>query len=387
MAVQRDNEFLASVARVAREIAAQHADDVDRQGRYPHEAIDALKEIGAIGACVPEEFGGPEVSFEAIARACFELSRRCASTGMIFAMHHIQLLTIVRHLDGAPWFEGYLSDVVAEQRVIASATSEIGTGGDLSRSIAAVVSDGDGWLRFDKQAPTLSYGAQAQDVLSTVRRDEDADQGDQVLVLSRGSETALEPAGDWDTLGMRGTCSPGFVVHARFRPEQIMPAPFASMLNESVVPLTHILWAFVWLGIATDAFERGQAFVRNAARRNPGRPVPAAHRLSQVLAELTVLRAAVDAALRDFQQIDGDREQFSTLATVLRINNVKIAASEQTLRVCLGVLDVVGIAGYRNNSPYAVGRQLRDALSTRLMIANDRIHSVNAALLLVAKEA
>jgi acyl-CoA dehydrogenase len=347
----------------------------------------ALKEIGAVGACVPETFGGLGVSLEAIARACFELSRRCAATGMIFAMHHIQLLTIVRHLDGAPWFEGYLRDVVAGQRVIASATSEVGTGGDLSRSIAPVVPDGDGWLRFDKHAPTLSYGAQAEDVLSTVRRDEDADESDQVLVLSREGDTELEPAGEWDTLGMRGTCSPGFVVHARFRPEQILAAPFASMLNESIVPLTHILWAFVWLGIATDAFERGQAFVRHAARRNPGTPVPAAHRLSQVLGELTVLRAEADAALREFERIDGDREQFSTVGTILRINNIKIAASEQTLRVCLGVLDVVGIAGYRNNSPYAVGRQLRDALSTRLMIANDRIHSVNAGLLLVAKEA
>ena len=47
-------------------------------------------------------------------RACFELGRRCGASAMVFAMHQIQVATIVRHLDGAPWFEAYLREVVAE---------------------------------------------------------------------------------------------------------------------------------------------------------------------------------------------------------------------------------------------------------------------------------
>jgi acyl-CoA dehydrogenase len=50
------------------------------------------------------------------------------------------------------------------------------------------------------------------------------------------------------------------------------------------------------------------------------------------------------------------------------------------------VLEVIGIAAYKNDSPYGVGRQLRDALSARLMVANERIHSVDAGLLMIAKE-
>ena len=44
------------------------------------------------------------------------------------------------------------------------------------------------------------------------------------------------------------------------------------------------------------------------------------------------------------------------------------------------------IVGYRNDTPFAVGRLLRDALSGPLMIANERIHQTNAGLLLVAKD-
>ena len=160
------------------------------------------------------------------------------------------------------------------------------------------------------------------------------------------------------------------------------------MMNESIVPLSHILWSFAWLGIATDAFERGRAFVRQAARRSPGEPVPAAHSLSRVMSELTLLRAEVHSALTDFLAwSEGDeRERLGTMGAVLRFNNLKLAASEQTPRICSAVLEVIGIAAYKNDSPFGVGRHLRDALSARLMVANERIHAVDAGLLMIAKE-
>ena len=78
------------------------------------------------------------VSFEALAAACFELGRRCGASAMVFAMHQIQVARIVRHSEGSKWFEEYLARLAREQRLIASATSEVGTGGDMGRSVAAV---------------------------------------------------------------------------------------------------------------------------------------------------------------------------------------------------------------------------------------------------------
>ena len=384
----RDENFVATLHRIADEVAAAHADDVDRAARFPCEAVDALRGAQALSAFVPIELEGGGVSLPAIARGCFELGRRCAATAMVFAMHQIQVATIARHLDGAPWFAGYLREVSAEQRLIASVTSEVGTGGDMGRSIAAVVPDEDRLMRLEKRAPTVSYGEHCDDFLTTARRSEQAEAGDQVLVLSRATDTKLEPAGTWDTIGMRGTCSPGFVVRARFAPEQVLAAPFATVMNESLVPLSHILWSFVWLGIATDAFERGRAFVREAARRKPGEPVPAAHRLSGVMSELSMLRAEVQSALSEFVAWSEEpgRERLDTMGSVLRFNNLKLAASEQAPRVCAGVLEVIGIAAYKNDSPFGVGRHLRDALSARLMVANERIHAADAGLLMIAKE-
>ena len=386
LAVDADRAFVDQIRRIGEEVAAVHADAVDHDARFPHEAVTALREARALSGFVPAELGGAGVSIRALARACYELGRRCSSTAMIFAMHQIQVATIVRHLEGE-WFRSYLRRVAAEQRLIASVTSEVGTGGDMGRSIAPVTPDGDGFA-LEKQAPTVSYGAHADDLFTTARRSPQSEQVDQALVLHHAEQTDLVPAGTWDTIGMRGTCSPGFTVRTHFAFDQILPVPFATVMNETHVPVSHILWSHVWLGIATEAFERGRAFVRAAARRNPGAPVPAAHSLSRVMSELTMMRAEVESALADYTAFNDDPERpdLATLTSVLRFNNLKLAASEQAPRVCMGVLEVIGIAAYKNDSPYGVGRQLRDALSARLMVANERIHSVDAGLLMIAKE-
>jgi acyl-CoA dehydrogenase len=383
-----DLAFLAAVRRVADEVAAPNAIDVDRDARFPDETIDALRAEGALAAFVPPELGGGGVSFRALAEGCFELGRRCGASAMVFAMHQIQVVSMVRHLDGAPWFESYLGELAREGRLVASVTSEVGTGGDMGRSVAAVEPGEGGLFTLEKQAPTVSYGEYADDLFVTLRRAPDAEPGDQVLVLVRKADLELEPKGTWDPMGMRGTCSPGFVVRGSFAAEQVLPTPFPRVSMESMVPVSHILWSHLWLGIATDAFDRARAFVRAAAKQKPGQPLPAAQRLSHLMSQLSLLRAEVASGLTDFEEASAspNREPLSTMAAALRFNNLKIAASEQAPRVCQDAMTVCGIVGFKNDTPFSIGRHLRDTMSAVLMVSNDRIHESNAGLLLIAKD-
>ncbi|MCU0650488.1 MAG: acyl-CoA dehydrogenase family protein, partial [Gemmatimonadaceae bacterium] len=114
----------AAVERIAREIAAVHADAVDRDARFPAEAFDALRKAGALGALVPVELGGPGASLEEVVAHCTTLGRVCASTAMIYAMHQIEVAVLVRHAVDQPVLRAYLRDLVEQQWLIASATSE-----------------------------------------------------------------------------------------------------------------------------------------------------------------------------------------------------------------------------------------------------------------------
>jgi len=389
--IDRDQAFLDAVVAIADEQTAPNADAVDREARFPVETIAALREVEGLSAFIPTELGGGGVALQTIAEACFELGRRCGASAMVYAMHQIQVITMVRHLDDAPWYEDYLRLLAAEQRLIASATSEVGTGGDMGRSIAAVTpipEEGESY-GFEKKAPTVSYGLHADDLFVTLRRSPDSEPGDQVVVLARKDQLSLEQTGTWDPLGMRGTCSPGFVVSATgLSGEQILPTPFSRVAAESMVPVSHILWSHLWLGIATDAFDRARAFVRAAAKQKPGETPPTALRLSHLMSELSLLRAEVGSALTEFVELseEPDRERLSTMSCALRFNNLKIAASEQAPRVCQSALGVCGIVGFKNDTPFSVGRHLRDTMSACLMVANERIHQTNASLLLIAKD-
>lgn len=380
-----DSIFLEEVREIAADVAAKHATDVDINARFPSESIDALKRTGALSAFLSPELGGRGVSFAAIADACRELGQQCGATAMVFAMHQIQVVTLARHAAAQPFFGEYLRRLAAEQRLIASVTSEVGTGGDMGSSVASVNPTESG-LSFCKQAPTVSYGGHADDLLTTVRRAPDAPAGDQVLVLTHREQHTLEQQGTWDPLGMRGTCSPGFVVSASFPAEQVVAEPFSTISPQSMVPVSHILWANLWLGIGTAAFERARSFVRAAAKRTPGTVPPAAAKLSQLMAELQLLRGEVRAGLAEYVEHFDDPDWLMTVGAALRFNNLKIASSEQVSRICQGAMAVAGIMGFKNDSPFAVGRHLRDSMSACLMIANDRIHATNAGLLLVAKD-
>ena len=367
--------------------AAENADAVDRDARFPSESIDALRLAGLLGCYVPVAFGGLGATFDELTDATFELSRRCAASGMVFAMHQIQVATIVHHLDGSAWFEDYLRRLAREQRLIASATSEVGVGGDLRSSIAAVEATADG-VRFQKRASTISYGAYCDDILTSLRRSPAADKGDQVMVLTARFNMEMESIGEWDTLGMRGTCSPGFTIRANCLKEQVMPVSFSTMAAQTVVPFSHLLWAHVWLGTAAAAFDRAQSFVRAQARQYPGTTPPVAQRLAELSVRMAEFRALVRTATAEYAEAlrAADAERLSTIGYAVRINNVKLAASEAVVEVCNAALRICGFLGYKNGTPYSIGRQLRDAHSAALMIANDRILATNAALLLVHRE-
>jgi acyl-CoA dehydrogenase len=68
------------------------------------------------------------------------------------------------------------------------------------------------------------------------------------------------------------------------------------------------------------------------------------------------------------------------------MNNLKVSASQLVVDIVHRALLICGIQGYKNDSPFSLGRHLRDAHSAALMIGNDRILATNASLLLVLKD-
>jgi acyl-CoA dehydrogenase len=373
--------------RVAIDVAARNADLADRTATFPAQTFETLRRNGLLGLMVPKSLGGQELELRKIADLCAVLAGACGASGMIYAMHQIKLSSLVAHGMQTEYHRTLMRDVAVMQLLIASSTTEAGIGGDLRISNCAIETAGDR-VSLTKQASVLSYATQADIIMATARRSPASVGSDQVLIALRRDDYQLQRTAEWNTLGMRATCSEGFLLTATAGADQIFPKPFHEIAVQSMLATAHVLWASVWFGIATDALSRAHASVRATARRMQSDfagPLPAAARLAEATAKLQTLKSTLVAHIERFETAKHNEDDLNSINFAIEMNNLKVMASTMAVDVVLEALMVTGIAGYRNDSPFSVGRHLRDVLSAPLMVANDRILANTAGLVVASR--
>jgi acyl-CoA dehydrogenase len=304
---------------------------------------------------------------------------------MIYAMHQIQVACIVAHAGENAWQRGLLRRIVSDQLLLGSVTSEVGTGGNIHASVCAVETDGER-ARLDKDATTISYGSRADALLITARRNTEAANNDQVMVVALREDYALDRTSEWDALGMRGTCSEGFRVRFSGRADQILPTPFADIAGQTMLPVSHLLWASVWHGIATEAINRARGYLRQQARGR-GNVSMLAHRLARAVGLLQLLQARLSDALRQYDEVFLAGTRPLPLGFTADMNNLKTSVSELCLEAVQHAFMVCGINAYKNRSEFSLGRHIRDLLSAPIMINNDRMLESTGNLLLLQRPA
>jgi acyl-CoA dehydrogenase len=363
-------------------VAAQYCDDVDRDARFPHEAVRAMKEHRLLGIMIAPEFGGDGASMPEIAEICTLLGQQCSASAMIFAMHQIKVGSLVTHGGDTAWHRDYMRRLCAEQLLLGSATTEGGTGGDLGSSICAVERDGDGFS-LRKDATVISYGMYCDAILATARRAPDAPSSDQVMVVLPKGTFTLERTVDWNTLGMRGTCSEGYILNAKGSAEQVFAKPFAEIAAQSMLAMAHIYWASLWYGIAVNAVSRAQSYTRAEARKKPGQHLPGALRVAEAASMLQLMKASIASSIQRFDHARANPDELTSVSFAIDMNNLKIGASRLCVDIVHHAMMVCGIMGYKNGTPFSLGRHMRDAMSAPIMINNDRIFGNTSNLLLV----
>lgn len=363
-------------------VAAQYSDQVDSDARFPHEAIRALKESKLLAILIPRDLGGEGAGLSDAAEICAMLGQNCASAAMVFAMHQIKTSSLVTHGVENDWHRTFLRRIADEQLLLASATTEGGgIGGNMRNSICAIERNQDRFT-LQKDASVISYATEADAILVTARRDPEAPASDQVMAVVLKDQYVLEKTGGWNTLGMRGTCSEGFILKCSAPATQILPKPFAEIAAQSMLATAHILWSSLWYGIAASAAQRAQGFVRAEARKKPGSTPVGATRLTEATSLLSLMKSSILAAITRFEHAKLANDELNSIGFAIDMNNLKISASQLLNEIVRESMMICGIMGYRNDSPYSLGRQMRDAMSAPLMINNDRISGNTASLLL-----
>ena len=367
---------------VGAEVAAVFADEVDRDARFPVEGVDALRSAGLLAAMVPTELGGEGASLASIAGATRALAAHCSATALVMAMHQIEIWYLILH-GHTPGLQGLLRSVATDGVLIANANSEVGLGGEVGRSFCAEERTGDGRFHLEKAVVAFSYGANADALLLTARRDPEAAEGEQVMVGCRPGTFRLDQTTDWNTTGLRGTCSASFKATVDEDEEMIFPTPWGT-IGAQCIGATTILLNSVWLGIAEAAATRAHAYVRADARRKIGTTPASAPLLAEVSVTLGEARAIMASTIAAYEAAVGT-EDLESASLLLAVRNLKLSVTTLAIEIVSKASLICGLAGYKRDSPYSMDRNLRDVLGGPLMANNSRAAGENAQLLLAMK--
>jgi len=374
--------FAQAAWEIGERIAGPAADAVDREARFPSETRDALAEARLLSAMIPTELGGGGASLAEMSGAVRALANHCTSSALVLAMHTNEIGQLVR-FGRTPELRELLREISDHQLLVANANSEVGFGGDASQSGCAIEQT-DGGLRLRKHALACSYGEYADLIAATARRTPEAEPGDQIYAILRRSELSLRPTSEWDTIGLRGTCSAPLEIDANVSAGLVYPVPFSEIAAGGSLAAWLILLASAWVGLAEAAAARAHAYVRKA-RASVGTVPPSALRLAELAIRLTEARGTLTGALWSYEQAEAGGE-LNSIRLVTEARTLKVATSTLALQVATDALSICGITGYRRTGPASMDRLLRDAHGSVVMVSNDRYLHANASILTVRKD-
>jgi len=145
-----------AVQALAREVAeaeiVPHAAAWDRERRFPDELYPKLAELGLLGVCVPEEYGGAGADFLSYVLVLEELSRADAGVGVTVAVHTSAATLPILAFGTEEQKARFVPPLARGERLGAFALTEPGSGSDAGSLRTTATPEGDGWvLRGAKQ--------------------------------------------------------------------------------------------------------------------------------------------------------------------------------------------------------------------------------------------
>ena len=98
---------------------------------------------------------------------------------------------------------------------------------------------------------------------------------------------------------------------------------------------------------------------------------------------LRALRGSIAAAVTAYEAAAENPERLEAIDFQAAMNLLKVNSSETAIEIVMHALQACGLSGYRNDGEFSVARQVRDVLSSSIMINNERILAGAASSLLL----
>ena len=358
--------LLDSMRALAQEKIAPRAAEYDRTGNFPEDNIDAINGLGLNAMFIPEAYGGAQMSYRAYLDCVRELSKACASTGIIWATNFHATKPLIDF--GTDEQKRRLLPVMLNGGLASLTITEPSAGSDATGMKTEFKPDGDE-IVINGGKTFITNGAHADLYTLFGKWTDIADTRNSisVLMLEKGTP-GLKVVREEDKMGLRASSTATLAFDG-------CRVPRANLLGEPGDGLKILLaslnksrpsTAAHALGIARAAFEDAVAYINE--RRQSGHRIVEFQGIQFMLADMATDLAMCEAWLFHVaRMVDQGTADIGIEASML-----KMRASDLAMRIATDAVQLYGGYGYCKD--YRVERLMRDAKITQIWEGTNQIH-------------
>ncbi len=334
------------------------ARDLDATGEFPVEIVKKLSELGLMGVCVPEEYGGAGMDTTSYTIAVEEIAAVCGSTSVIVAAGNSLVAYPLLTFGTEDQKKKYLMPIAQGEKIGAFGLTEPGAGSDAAALKTTATLDGDSWV-INGSKRFISCATHAEiAIVFAVTDKEKGSRGISTFIVER-DRPGFSVGKHEEILGIRATGNAELIFEECRIPKENLLGNEGEGFKIAMITLDtgRIAIAAQAVGIARGAFE--ECITYSKERVQFGKPLAKLQAIQWMIADMATEIDAARLLVRRAAWLKDSGARLSKESAMC-----KLFASEVAMRATTKAIQVHG--GYGYSKEYNLERYFRDAKITEI---------------------
>lgn len=334
------------------------AQEVDEDERFPSETVDKMKKLGFMGIPIPKEYGGQGCDTLAYVLCVEELSKVCATTGVIVSAHTSLGSDPIKNFGTPEQKEKYLKPLASGKLLGAFGLTEPNAGTDASGQQTKAVLEGDHYVLNGSKIFITNGGKADTYIIFAMTDKSKGTKGISAFIVEKDFP-GFSIGTKEKKMGIRGSATTELIFENCIVPKENLLGAEGKGFGIAMTTLDggRIGIAAQALGIAEGAYEETVKYVKE--RKQFGRPIAKFQNTQFQIADMATKIKAAQLLVYRAALAKDTKKRFSEEAAM-----AKLYAAEVAMEVTTKAVQLHG--GYGYTREYPVERMMRDAKITEI---------------------
>ena len=364
-------ELLKMYREFAENTVKPLAAEIDREERYPEETVKQMAEMNMLGIPFPEEYGGAGMDNLSYAQCVEELSKVCASTGVIVSAHTSLCATPIYLFGTEEQKQKYLIPLASGEKLGAFGLTEPGAGTDAAGQKTVAVDKGDHWVLNGSKCFITNAGPAEIYVVFAMTDKEQGNRGISAFIVEKSTK-GFSVGKHEEKMGIRGSATAELVFEDCCIPKENLLGELNKGFKVAMMTLDggRIGIAAQALGIAEGAIAEAIEYVNT--RMQFGKRLSQFQNTQFELAQMQANTEAAKLLVYQAACAKDEHEPYAHLAAM-----AKLITAENASDVTRRCLQLFGGYGYTRD--YPIERMMRDAKITEIYEGTSEVQKMVVA--------